>query len=194
MLVSEIISRFELWVDDGTELSSDEELDLLNKKYQEVCTLLPWEFLKTDFSGDINGTSIALPTDFQYILQTEVDGVAGRFVFIGDKYYQLVNYTDRRLYQHPGYCWVNLMAGMLEFSESVSGTVTYDYLSFPIDLTPADKPIFPDRFHHIIYHLMASDDYAIQQFDKAKSYANENEAKADKLLEQMKLWNANLQC
>jgi hypothetical protein len=39
---------------------------------------------------------------------------------------------------------------------------------------------------------MAVDDYAIQQFDKAKSYAGENQMKADDWLERMQIWNANL--
>lgn len=190
---AKIISKFELYVDDGTELSATDELELLNKKYQEVCSIMPWEFLKKGFSGTISGTSIDLPTDFQYILETEVNATVGRFVFMGDRYFQLVNFQDRRLYQNSGYCWVNLGTSKLEFSESLSGTITYDYVHIPDDLELDDEPIFPKRFHHILYHLMASDDYAIQQFDKAKSYANENEAKAEKILEQMKIWNANLQ-
>lgn len=193
MVAQDIIKKFELYVDDATELSSQDELDLLNKKYQEVCSDRPWEFLKKGYSNSINGTSIALPDDFQYILDTQVHGIVGRYVFVDEKYYQLVNFQDRSSYKNSGYCWVNLADETLEFSSSVSGTLTYDYVSFPEDLDATDEPIFPARYHHILYHLMASDDYAIQQFDKAKSYARENEQKAEKLLEQMAIWNASLQ-
>lgn len=194
MISLKIIEKFELYVDDGTELSLSDELDLLNKKYQEVLSERPWEFLKKAFSGAINGTSIALPTDFQYILDTEVNASEGKFVFIGERYYEVVNFSDRRPYLNKsGYCWVNIASGLLEFSESVSGTLTYDYIYTPANLISTDEPIFPARFHDVIYHLMAADDYAIQQFDKAKSYASENANKAEKILEQMRFWNANLQ-
>lgn len=46
MLASEIIAKFELYVDDSTELSTQEELDLLNKVYQKVADDRPWEILK----------------------------------------------------------------------------------------------------------------------------------------------------
>ena len=64
-----IIKRFELYVDDGTELSTSEELDLLNKIYREVWTDRPWESSKKPFSGVINGTTINLPDDFAYICE-----------------------------------------------------------------------------------------------------------------------------
>lgn len=193
MTVEQIIKKFELFVDDGTELSAAEELDLLNDKYLEICSERPWEFLKKSFSGSINGTSITLPSDFQYILETEVNGVIGKFVFVGEKYYQLVCFQDRKNYENVGgYYWINIADKKLEFSESVSGTLTYNYLSIPNKLEAGESPIFPDRFHRAISYLMATDDYAIQQFDKAKSYAKENEEKAEKLLDQMRYWDANL--
>jgi hypothetical protein len=39
---------------------------------------------------------------------------------------------------------------------------------------------------------MATEDYIIQQSDKAKSYAPENQSQADKWLSKMRYWNANL--
>ena len=193
MIVSKIIEKFELYVDDGTELSSTDELDLLNQKYQEVCSQRPWEFLKKAYSGAINGTSIALPTDFQYILETEVNELVGKFVFVGERYFKVVPFSDRKQHENTsGYCWINIASNLLEFSETVSGTLEYDYIYTPATLVSTDEPIFPERFHYILAHLMAVDDYMIQQFDKARSYAAENTAKAENLLRQMEFWNANL--
>ncbi len=196
---AKIISKFELYVDDGTELSATDELELLNKKYQEVCSTMPWEFLKKEFgannTGIIAGLPVALPDDFQYIQETEFNGVVGKFVFVGDRCFKVVNFSDKHKYQGNNYCWVDIVNGKLVFNETenlIGKNLTYDYIYMPKDLEIDDEPVFPSRFHPILYHLMASDDYAIQQFDKAKSYANENEAKAEKLLEQMKIWNANL--
>ena len=77
MDAQKIITRFQLYVDDGTELSTSEELDLLNKIYREVWTDRPWEFSKKSFSGVINGTTISLPTDFAYACEnaryTDID-------------------------------------------------------------------------------------------------------------------------
>lgn len=205
MIASEIIAKFETQVDDGTELSVSQELDLLNKKYTELFIDRPWEFSKKAFSGNINGTSIALPTDFAYVSEnasfTDVSynnlngNQSPKIVWVGTTYYILVNYSDRRQYNgRSGYCWVNMGNSTLEFSTAVSGAIDYDYVFFPEALAIDDSPIFPASFHYVLVHMMATEDYIIQQFDKAKSYAAENKAMADNWKSQMALWNANLIC
>jgi len=193
MTSQDIINKFETQVDDGTELSAEDELSLLNKVYHLVLENRPWEFLKKPFSGSINGTFINLPDDFGFITEITKNEEQKKIVIIGDNEYKLVNFSERRDYATNGYCWVNIALGRLEFNESVNGTVEYDYIYVPEDLEIDDEPVFPSRFSPILYHLMASDDYVIQQFDKARSYANENRAKAEEWLERMAIWNANLQ-
>lgn len=205
MTTQEIIKRFELYVDDGTELSSQEELDLLNQKYTDVWTNRPWEFAKKPFSSAISGVSVALPTDFAYITENgqytdvsmnNVNGnSAPKIVWVGSNKYQLVNWSDRKQYEgQAGYCYVDIRNSLLVFTESVSGTVEFDYVFFPEALGLSDAPLFPTAYHQVLVHLMASDDYIIQQFDKAKSYSAENQAKANYWLEKMQLWNANIIC
>jgi len=186
MIGSELIAKFETQVDDITELSASDELDLLNKVYNDVWSDRPWEFTKKGFSGAISGTSIALPSDFAYIFGDE------KIVKVGTVKYTLVSWSERADYDSAGYCWVDIVNSLLVFSSSVSGTVTYDYIFFPADLTLATSPAFPATFHHILYHLMAMEDYIIQQSDKAKSYAPENQAQADKWMTKLRYWNANL--
>lgn len=203
MLASEIIAKFELWVDDGTELSASDELDLLNKVYFDVFTERPWEFAKKSFSGTINGTSILLPTDLAYICENGsysdsqrvnvIENSSPKLIWVGNSYFILINWSDRKQYEgKQGYCYIDIVNKTLVFTTSVSGTITYDYVYFPIALTINDEPLFPAVYHPVLYHLMASDDYIIQQFDKAKSYSNENEQKASYWLNKMQMWNANL--
>lgn len=189
-----IIKKFQTYVDDGTELSPSDELDLLNKVYNQVWLDRPWSFSKKVYSNFINGTSISLPTEFAYILETEINGEQKKVIWIDNKYYEVVNFSDRRKYfTKGGYCWVDVASNKLEFTELVFGTLVYDYVFAPPPLLLTNEPLFPERFHHILYHLMAVDDYAIQQFDKAKSYAPENQMKADEWLNKMRFWDANLQ-
>jgi hypothetical protein len=182
---AEIIKKFETQVDDITELSASDELDLLNKVYNDVWTDRPWEFSRKQFSGAISGTSIALPADFGYIYGDE------KVVYVNGNKYTVINSYYRNDY-YGNYCWVDVVNSLLVFSTPVSGTVTYDYIFFPADITLATSPVFPESFHHILYHLMATEDYIIQQSDKAKSYAPENQSQADKWLSKMRYWNANL--
>ena len=48
---ADVITKFELQVSDITELSSQEELDLLQNVYEDVCVDRQWEVLKTSISG-----------------------------------------------------------------------------------------------------------------------------------------------
>ena len=203
MTGQEIINKFSLWVDDGTELSATDELELLNDVYKEVWTERPWEFAKKSYSGSISGTTVALPSDLAYITENArytdnqannyIDNQAPRLVWIGDNYYRLINWSDRKQYEgKEGYCYIDIVNDNLVFTTSVSGTVEYDYVFFPEDLTTSTSPVFPSAYHKVLVHLMASSDYAIQQFNKAKSYASENQVKANEILEKMRIWNANL--
>ena len=203
MLVSKIIQKFNTWVDDGTELSDSDELDLFNKVYKDIWTAYSWEFSKKSFSGFLTGTTIALPSDFAYIAENAkytdissknyIEDQAPKLVWVGNSYYRLINYSDRKQYENrEGYCYVDIVNDNLVFTTSVSGTVEYDYVYFPEDLTLTDSPAFPEAYQPALYHLMASDDYIIQQFDKAKSYSQENEQKAINYIDKMKIWNANL--
>lgn len=192
MTAQDIINRFQTQVDDATELSTDQELDLLNQKYFDVCNDRPWEFLKVGYSNSVNGTSIALPANFSYICsQNIIEEIPNKIVWVDNTYYPVVTFDDRYLYENRGvYVWVDLGASTLNFSTAVSGTLRYDYIKFPTTLTLADSPIFPAQYHAVLYHLMAVDDYFIQQFDKAKSYAPENQAMADNIMSKLRYWDS----
>lgn len=203
MTTQDIITSFETYVDDTTELSSDQELTLANKIYRRVLNAKVWEFLKKEFIGVTDGTdSITLPADFMNMLENYgyTDNTieqGGKYVFIGTELipYKVVNWSDRKQYRNDKHiCYIDIVAGVLKFpiTPDAGLDVSFDYIYRPADLTPSTSPIFPSDFHDIIYHGMAVDDYVIQQFDKARSYANENKAMYDNYLADLSSYNSKL--
>jgi len=202
MLTSDIIAKFELYVDDGTELSSNEELELANKIYQAVCSYRPWEFLKTTFTGNVVSGSITLPTDFAYLINNyqSTDSSVGqeyetapKVILVGTSLdpYKIINFSDRRKHQNENVAYIDLATNTIKFiTAPTDTTVEFDYIKIPTDLTLTTSPVFPSRFHDVIVHGMAVDDFAIQLFDKARSYAGENQVKYISILKDMSYWNA----
>lgn len=206
MTGQEIINKFELYFDDMTELSSSEELDLLNKKYQEVCDEKVWEFLKKEASGTMTTTTtIAVPSDFGFFVEnynytdnsysTEINQKP-TVVWIGTMPFFIVNWSDRRQYVNKnGYCYLDLAASVIRFpvAQSSGASYLFDYKAVPVDLALGTSPIFPARYHDMLYHAMIADDVMIQLFDKARSYAAENMGVYKGYMARMSKWNADLQ-
>jgi len=204
MTLDEIRVKFELLVDDSTELSIPEETDLANDVYQDVCSDRDWEFLKDEFTFTTDGTaSIALPDDFSHLIAdynyTENNmnndmNTAGKVVLINNSPYTVVNYSDRRRYS-GAYCYVDIANSTLNFvtapASGLSGST--DYIVVPEDMELTDTPVFPARFHKMIAYGMASSDYIIQQTQKTDSYSPEYQTMYDKKMKDMALWNAGLQ-
>jgi len=162
MTGEEIISLFNLLVDDSTELSSAEELDLLNASYQEVCDDRPWEFLKTEFSGTTDGTTVlALPSNFSYFIEMNDDGE--KIILVDGHSYLLINFSQRRQYKdQTGIAYFN--GTNLYFIEAPSTglEVLGDYIKTPDDLTIATSPIFKASFHKMLAYKMAISDFIVQ--------------------------------
>lgn len=196
---TQLIATFELQVSDVTELSTIEELAILERVYQKVCSDRPWEFLKTPVSGTmsgsgVNGFYITTPTDFAYFAENFENE---RVIFVGTDYtpYQIVDFSNRRQYKDiTGYAYLDLVNGKIYFTGTpASTTYEFDYIKFPATLTAGTSPIFPARFHDILVYLMASSNDVLQLSPKATSYKIENEILAKELLNDMIFWNANLQ-
>ena len=202
----EIITSFELYVDDSTELSSAEELALANKIYRKVLNNRPWSFLKKPFTGTTtpNVDYVALPSDFKYIISNysytdnSIDNApmaSPTVVFVGDKFepYRVVNWSDRRQYRNQSnICYIDPVTSRLYFTNTptTSQSIEFDYIYKPVDLTLATRPVWDSDFDDIITHGMASEDYIIQQFDKAKSYSQENQLKYNNYLLDMQYQDA----
>ena len=202
MTKGQIITKAQLYLDDSSELSDAEFSDLFDKMYDQLNTEHTWEGTKKEFAGSASGTQLALPSDFLYLTanynHTDASYESNRpVVFVGSNYTprEVVSWSDRRQYRNnSNYCWINFAGGMLEFATSPSNgeAVEYDYHAQQPSLALDASPWFPSEYHHALFHRMVSDDYMIQQSPKSKSYAAENRAAAQEIIENMKRWNANL--
>lgn len=210
----EIIEKFELQVSDLTELSSQEELDLLNDKIQDVAMEKPWEALKSNATGALalDATSglyyITKPTDFSFFAENNQytnnslpveNNAAPRVIFVGAAYqpYQIVNWSDRLQYRTQGnVCWLDLSQNKIFFPVAPSDTSYYnfDYIKTApvLTLTTETPSWIPNRFRKMLWFAMATDNEILQLSAKANSYAADNRAKYNDTLTKMEYWNDNI--
>lgn len=199
----QIINEFELQVGDITDLSTSEELALLNRVYKRVSSLRPWEYLKKNASGSILsdslGSYISLPTDFQYLTESTqlTDNTIAwtgnnipKMLFINGSPMKVVNYSDRRGYKTSNVAYIDLANKKIRFTQNVSGDYDFDYVSEPEDLTLTTSPVSPQRFNYIYVYAMAGENDVIQLSEKAKSYRAENLANYKNELANLEYWNA----
>lgn len=205
----ELITTFELQVDDVTELSTAQELALFNRIYLRICRERPWEFLKTSATGtilnDSEGSYITVPSDFSFFainrdytnnsISNDYDA-ENKVIFVGTNYqpYQIVNYSDRRQYRNNnGYAYLDLAQGKIRFTyPPVDTTYEFDYIKVPPVLALSGTPVFPAQFHEMIPYMMATENDVLQISPKAKAYTKENLALYQAILLDMQYWNANL--
>ena len=181
MLSETIISNFNTYTDDMSELSSVQEYSLLNKKYREVLNWREWQFLRTVASVTIASNEIALPSDFKILAEDFTDGdhtygEGVRFLFwIGLIAYPIINMKDRRT--HTTYSYLDVAGQKIVLQDTnIAGTAEFDYLKRAIDLVEGAEPIFDADFHEVLYHMMAIDHEVIDQSEKARSNKSANEA------------------
>lgn len=212
MTSQEIITNFELQVSDMTELSSAEELYILNRVYNKVMTSRPWEISKTSSSGTMSGSGvdsmyITLPSDFAYFSPNanvtnntyEYQGNAAPVViFIGSgssrTAYQVVNYSDRVQYLgKTGYAYLDLANSKIMFTGTpISSTYLFDYIKYPVALTLGTSPVIPSAYHDIFVYGMACEDSVLQLSPKATSYLPENTVKYESMMLDVAYWNSQL--
>ncbi len=205
----EIINLFNTYTDDNSELSSVEELALLNRIYREILGKKQWEFLKKSQTGVLSTSVpyVALASDFSNFVEnaqyTDIsygqDNSVSKVVFVGDSYtpYKIINFSDRRQYRDvDGYAYLDYPNSRLVFTKQPTSALSYeyDYIYTPSDIALNTSPVFKSDFHPMIAFGMASDGFIIQLFDKAKSYSGENKTKFEQYLSDLSYWNANLRC
>ena len=198
----QIIEQFNLYVDDGSELSSEEELQLLNKIYRQVLDEKEWVFLRKPFSGSTSTSVpyIALPDDFKSIAVNWYENQEPeQIVFVGTNFeqFKIIPFMQRRNYRDmDGYCYLDMLNRRLVFTKQPTSvkTVEFDYIYAPDDLTLATTPVFDPEGNlgHaiIIMHGMVVDFYSIEATEKERAYYNENVNGYNKVLGRMA--NVNL--
>lgn len=187
----EIINLFNLLVDDTSELSEAEELALMNRVYKKI-VFRPYEFMKKEVNGVVDGCYIYVPNDFGFIPDSADS--RQKVFYVNNNPVSLINYSDRRQFENlDGYAYQQLSHNRLVLTKQPSSNFSYsiDYIFIPDDITLETTPVFP-VFNEVISYGMAVDSYIIQQFDKARSYAAENNAKMKELIENLDYYNSNL--
>lgn len=186
---SDIIQKFELFIGDSTELSTTEEVDLTQKIYNKILNSDEWEFLKKEATGTISGTEIIQPADFNRM--TSIQRI---YLGANKREFVEVPFDRRREFDNQnGYFYYDARQEKFIFTVSQSDTYSFDYIYVPAALdTTISNPVFPVRFWDMIYHGMCLDSDIINLSDKARSYAQVNEAKYASLLADMQSWNKKL--
>jgi hypothetical protein len=202
MTTQEIITAFELYVDDTTELSPTEELALAEKIYREILNDRPWSFLQKEATGSTSTIVpyVALPADFKYLISNNqyagqfVDqNPSSRVVFVDEAPYTIINWSERKQYRdQDGYAYLDIPNSRLVFTKqpTVANTYEFDYIYRPDALTLNTSPIFDEDFHAMIYHGMAVEDDITQRFERARSYATENSSKYQEFLADLRFQDA----
>lgn len=197
MIASDIISRFELQIDDASELSSDESLALANEIYSDICNDRDWEWLKATATGTTSITVpyIALPSNFKQIIPNKDDRAV---VFVGSDYseYEVVPFSSRRDYRdQDGFCYLDMVNRRLYFTlqPTAAEAIEYDYITLPTALTTSTAPIVTtDQFGNLVAYGMAAKFNPIEQTDKTVSYQKENRIEYLRILSDLALEDANI--
>lgn len=197
MTAEDIISRFELQVDDASELSSDEELALLNEIYIDICNDRPWEWLKATATGNTSITLpyIALPSDFKELSPNKW---GYSVIFVGTDYqeYKVVPFSSRRDYRNQdGFCYIDVPNQRLYFTLQPTSVkaIEYDYIKRPTAVTTSTAPLVTtDQFGKLIAYGMASKFNNIEVSDKAGSYAKENRLEYIRILQDLQMEDCNI--
>ena len=189
----DILDWFEVLIGDATELSSSDELRLLQEVYDEVLRESEWEFLKKEATGSVAGTEIAEPEDFDRLLVEP-------YIYFGDNRnpFKGIPFGERRAYLNQNnFFYYNARLQKFVLTTSKSDTYSFDYIYVPPALNvetggDASAPVFPKRFWWMLPHRMATDNDIINLSEKARSYARENAAIAAKKLADMQDWNGSI--
>ena len=186
----QIIDKFHDYVDDDTALSSQGELDLLNKKYNQLAIDRPWEWTKATFSQAVTSstTYLTLPDGFLFLDENN-DG--NYQLWIGSTPYPIMGFAQRR--DHSGLAYIDIAGNKIYMPSAFpAGTASFDYHKQPDLLTVSSYPGFPGAYHPILYHMMAIDHEIIDRSEKARSYRAENEAAVVSYFEDLAYYDGKL--
>lgn len=197
----DFIDKFELYKDDTTELSSDEELDLVNKILTEIYIDGPWEWLRKSYTGPTTEAgAISVPADFRHLManytEDETNPTMNQIVvYVGSTPYKVIPMAAATKYIGMGqYAYVDVAAKKIRFVNGLAQgtTVTFDYQYRPTAVTLLTSPDLPEDFHPMVIHAMSIDDDIIQIFERARSYAQENQAKYVGYMTRLRRYNNTL--
>lgn len=192
-----IIERFNLQVDDSSELSTSEEFALLNQIYTDVQNDRPWEWLRTPYSGTTSASVpyVALPSDFKELTQNKDNKTV---VFVGSDYaeYIVIPMESRRDYRNQdGYCYIDIPNSRLYFTlqPTSAKAIEYDYIKIATALVTGASPLVTtSNFGNMLAYGMAEKFTPIEQSNKATSYAPENRVTFGSMLQDLAIQDSQV--
>lgn len=196
----QIIDRFELYTDDTTDLSSDEELIVANDKLRLIYMEQNWEFLRRKKSGTIESDGkITTPTDFDELMENysedpTISEPLLKVVFIGSSKnpFFVVPMGQRNANQYSNVCWVDPADGKINFVQSpgAGASYEYDYKTSPDDIEVGTSPLLPAEYQPMIIFSMLIDEEIIKKSEKARSNMQDNAVQYQRYLKNLKLRDA----
>lgn len=196
MTGTQIIAKFNLQVDDSSELSDVEALDLANDIYGDICDDRQWEWLKKTYTGTTSTSVsyVALPSDFR---ELSLNKDNRSVIFVGTSYreYEVIPFSSRRDYRdQDGFAYIDVANSRLYFTKQPTSaeSIEYDYIRIPDDLLTSTSPVFRAGFHPIIAYGMAARFNLLEQTEKSISYRKENLDLYNETLSQMAVEDANI--
>lgn len=196
---TDIIKKFELWTDDQTELSTDEELFLASEKQREILNDNAFEFMRKNATGSFSGGEIDLSTvapDFKHLMMNYTDdpryGTPDKVVvYVGGQPFEVIPMALKTQKQGQNVCWVDLVANKIKFAQTgTGGTFDFDYQYTAPDITANGAPAIPADYALVIVYAMLIDDDIIQKTEKGRSNLKENTMQYTKWMSALKSYNA----
>lgn len=184
---AEIIRQFEVYVDDLTELSTDEEYALLNKILRTIYANRNWEFLRKQATVVFTEPNAGqLPNDFMSLMENYEDEIR---VFIGSYPYEVISMKDKRGNSYKTAFYIDLAENKIKCTQDIGigTTVDFDYKYLPekiktTDAEDASAIVLPEIVRHYLPQIMAIDDDIIQKTEGGRSNIKLNIMSAKDLL------------
>lgn len=195
----EIIQRFEIYTDDTTELSSDEEIMLANDKLRVIYMEQPWEFLRRSKTGAIESDGkITVLSDFDELMENYSDDPSineplQKVIYIGNKQpYFFIPMGQRNANQSSNVCWYDPSTNKINFASSPGAGVAYeyDYKISPDDITVNTSPKLPAEYQLMLVFAMLIDEEIIKKSEKARSNMEINQVQYQRYMKNLKLRDA----
>ena len=196
----QIIERFELYTDDTTDLSSDEELILANDKLRLIYMEQPWEFLRRKKTGVVESDGkITVPVDFDELMENysedpTISEPLLKAIFVGRQRspYFFVPMGQRNANQFSNVCWIDPSDGKINFAQSPGTGASYefDYKTSPDDIVVGTSPKLPVEYHPMIVFSMLIDEDIIKKSEKARSNMQDNAVQYQRYMKNLKLRDA----
>lgn len=191
----QLIDRFNLLIDQQSDLSDTETLRLAQESINEILSERPWMFLVKSETGvlTVGDTEFDLPTDFKELESNAEDNQ--KILYVGDnasKYlfidrFRRKDYLDTRGYAFIDYRTLKLVVTKSEESEK---GYEFDYIYNPEPITFETSPVIPSNYHEMIVKLMAYKWASIDQTQRNFSYAQENRVAYENDLSSMQIEDA----